>query len=44
MKVYRIPVNNATHKSGRQYDFHWDLSGFTTARDLKGHIWMAAVE
>ncbi len=30
--------------SWREYDFEWDLSGLTTARDLKGHTWMAAVE
>jgi hypothetical protein len=44
MKVYRVPVNSAARQSGHEYDFQWDLSGFTTARDLKGHTWMAAVE
>jgi hypothetical protein len=44
MKVYRIPVNSTARQSGHQYDFQWDLSDSTTARDLKGHAWMAAVE
>ncbi len=44
MKVYRIPVSSAEYQSGHQYDVQWDLSGFTTARDLRGHTWMAAVE
>jgi hypothetical protein len=44
MKVYRIPVDSAGRQSGHQYDFVWDLSGFSSARDLKGKTWMAAVE
>ncbi len=44
MKVCRILVSIATRQSGHQYDFQCDLPGFTTARGLKGHTWMAAVE
>ena len=44
MKVYRIPVDSAGRQIGHQYDFVWDLSGFSSARDLKGKTWMAAVE
>ena len=45
MKVYRILVDSAKRKTGgHEYDFEWDLTGLSTARDLKGHTWMAAVE
>ena len=44
MKVYRIPVDSAARQSGHQYDSQWGLSGFTMARDLKGHTWIDDVE
>jgi hypothetical protein len=36
MKVYRIPVDSAARQSGHEFDFQWDLSGFSSARDMKG--------
>ncbi len=45
MKVYRLLIDNSNRQpGGHEYDFEWDLSGLTTARDLKRHTWMAAVE
>jgi hypothetical protein len=45
MKVYRILVDSAKRQpGGHEYDFELDISGLATARDLKGHTWMAAVE
>ncbi len=45
MKVYRLQIDSAKRKvGGHEYDFEWDLTGLSTARDLKGHTWMAAVE
>ena len=44
MKVYRITVDSAARQSGHEFDFEWDLSGFSSARDLKGKTWVAAVE
>ncbi len=45
MKVFRLFTNNAKlQPCGHEYDFEWDLSGLPTARDIKGHTWMAAVE
>ena len=44
MKVYRIPVDSAARQSGHEFYFQWDLSGFSSARDMKGKTWMAAVE
>ena len=45
MKVYRLLIDSAKRQpGGHEYDFNWDVSGLSTARDLKGHTWMAAVE
>ncbi len=44
MKVYRITVDSAARQSGHEFDFEWDLSGFSSARDLKGKTWVVAVE
>ncbi len=44
MKVYRITVDSAALQSGHEFDFEWDLSGFSSARYLKGKTWVAAVE
>ncbi len=44
MKVYMITVDSAARQSGNEFDFEWDLSGFSSARDLKGKTWVAAVE
>jgi hypothetical protein len=44
MKVYRIAVDTAERQSGHESDFEWDLSGFSSVRDLKGKTWVAAVE
>ena len=44
MKVYRITVDSAARQTGNEFDFEWDLSGFSPARDLKGRTWVAAVE
>ncbi len=44
MKVYRITVDSAARQSGHEFDFEWDLSGFSSARDSKGRTWVAAIE
>ena len=45
MKVYRLLIDSAKRQpGGHKYDFDWDLSGISTARDLKDHTWMVAVE
>ncbi len=44
MKVYRITVDSAARQTGHEFDFEWDLSGVSSARDLKGKTWVAAVE
>ena len=45
MKVYRLLIDSSKRQpGGHEYDFEWDVSGLSTARDLKGHMWMAAVE
>ncbi len=45
MKVYRLLIDSAKRQpGGHEYDFEWDLSSLSTARDLKDHTWMAAVE
>jgi len=45
MKVYILLVDSAKRQpGGHEYDFEWDLSGLSTARDLKDHTWMATVE
>ena len=45
MKVYRTLIDNAKCQSGgHEHDFEFDISGLTTARDLKGHTWVTAVE
>ena len=45
MKVYRLLIDSSKRQpGGHEYDFEWDISGLATARDLKGHTWMAAVE
>ncbi len=44
MKVYWITVDSAARQSGHEFDFEWNLSGFISARDLKGKTWVAAVE
>jgi hypothetical protein len=44
MKVYRLLIDSSNRQpGGHEYDFEWDISGLATARDLKGHTWMAAV-
>jgi hypothetical protein len=43
MKVYRIPVDSAARQSGHEFDFQWNLSGFSSSRDMKGKTWIAAV-
>jgi hypothetical protein len=45
MKVYRLRIDRSNRQpGGHEYDFDWNISGLTTARDFKGHTWMAAVE
>ena len=44
MKVYRILVDSSRRLSGHTYDFTYDTSGITTARDFIGHCWMMGVE
>ena len=45
MKVYRLLIDSAKRQpGGHEYDFEWDLSGLSTARDFKDHTWMTAVE
>ena len=44
MKVYGISVDSAALLSGYEVNFQWNLSGFSSARDMKGKTWMAAVE
>ncbi len=45
MKVYRLLIDSSKRRpGGHEYDFEWNNSGLATARDLKGHTWMAAVE
>ena len=39
MKVYRIPVDSAARQSGHEFHFQWDLSGFSSERDMKGKTW-----
>ncbi len=44
MKVYRLLIDSSKRQpGGHEYGFEWDLSGLTTARDLKGHTRMDAV-
>jgi hypothetical protein len=45
MKVNKLLVDSTNRQpDGHEYDFEWELSGISTAHDLKGHTWMAAVE
>ena len=45
MKVNRLLIDSSKGQpGGHEYDCEWDLSGLYTARDLKDHMWMAAVE
>ena len=45
MKVYRLLIDSSSRlPGGHAYDFEWDISGISTARDFKGHTWMTAVE
>ncbi len=44
MKVYRITVDSAARQSGHEFDLEWDLSGFSSARDMKEKTWVAAVK
>ena len=44
MKVYRIPVDSTARQSGHEFDFPWDLSGFSSARDMKDKTWVSSVE
>jgi hypothetical protein len=44
MKVYRITVDTAARQNGHEFDFELELSGFSSASDLKGKTWVCAVE
>jgi hypothetical protein len=45
MKVYRLIIDSTKRQPcGHECDFEWDLSGFTTTRDLRGQTWMVAAE
>ena len=45
MKVYMILIDNAKRRAGgHEDDFELNISGLTTACDLKGHTWVTAVE
>ena len=44
MKVYRVLVDSSRRLSGHTFDFTYDMSGITTARDFIGYCWMMGVE
>jgi hypothetical protein len=45
MKVYRLLIDISKRQpGGNEYDSEWDISGLSTACDLKEHTWMGAVE
>ena len=45
MKLYRLLIDSSKRQpGGHEYNFEWDLSVLSTARDLNDHTWMATVE